>query len=269
MEIMAMQTQPILDTLLEPGPCPDRQPAAPTGPPGAEEQNTLGLVELLLKEPALVDRLNRDPEAQRELFPRFLLIAQAGFLVYGLVVLLLLNLAPAEAYPHFALLTVPPASWTNGTALALPLAYCIGIVLSACVCLPTFYFFSLLAGVNMSWLQLVSVLAKGMAANAVFLLGILPIYVALALGLLVAKAPDDALSWTLFVGLLLPFVSGLWGLRAVYQGVMDLSGVMPVGWQSQRRCFLRRLIFSWAAVSAAVLPVMIYRLWESFAALCS
>ncbi len=130
-------------------------------------------------------------------------------------------------------------SWANGSALALPLAYAIGIVLAACVCLPSFYFFSLLAGVKMSWLQLVSVLGKGMAANAVLLLGILPIYVALAMGLLIARAPDEALQWTLAVGLLLPFVSGLWGLRAIYRGIMDLSATLPFAWQCQRRCFLR------------------------------
>jgi len=265
-----VRNQPSLEIPLEPGSFPEQHPGTPAGPPpSGQEQTTLGLVELLLKEPALVDRLNRDPKAQRELFPRFLLIAQAGFLAFGLVVLMLLNLAPASAYPHCPVLTVPPASWANGTAVALPLAYCLGIVLAACVCLPSFYFFSLLAGVKMSWSQIVSVLGKGMAANAVLLLGILPIYVALALGLLVAAAPDDALRWTLAVGLLLPFVSGLWGLRAVYRGIMDLSGAMPLDWQCRRRCFLRRLTFSWAAVYAAVLPVMIYRLWESFAALCA
>jgi len=264
-----VQNQPILDTPLEPGSFPKWQPDTPAEPLLAEqEQTTLGLVELLLKDPALVDRLNRAPKAQAELFPRFLLIAQAGFLVFGLVVLLLLNLAPPSAYPQWPVLTVPPASWANGTAMALPLAYCVGIVLAACVCLPSFYFFSLLSGVKMSWLQIVSVLGKGMAANAVLLLGILPIYVALVLGLLVAKAPDEAMRWALVFGLVLPFISGMWGLRAIYGAVLDLSRAMPFDWQCRRGCFLRRLIFWWAAVYAAVVPVMIFRLWASLAALC-
>jgi hypothetical protein len=33
----------------------------------------------------------------------------------------------------------------------------------------------------------------------------------------------------------------------------------------RRQCFLRRLTLSWAAVYTAVVPVMIYRLWEHFA----
>ena len=83
--------------------------------------------------------------------------------------------------------------------------------------------------------------------------------------LCVLVAYDDTLQHALGVGLLLPFVAGLWGLRAIYLGIMDLSGSLPESWQCRRRCFLRRLTLSWAAVYAAVLPVMIYRLWESFA----
>jgi len=149
----------------------------------------------------------------------------------------------------------------------LPLAYTLSIILAACVCLPTFYFFSLLAGVNLTWLQIVSLVGKGMAANAVMLLGILPIYVAVAMGMIVVGAAPDVLQWTLHVGLLLPFMAGLWGLRSVYLGLLTLVETLPPCWQSRRHCFLRRLILSWATVYAAVLPIMIYRLWEFFAAL--
>jgi hypothetical protein len=48
---------------------------------------------------------------------------------------------------------------------------------------------------------------------------------------------------------------------------MDISGNVPQRRLCQRRCFLRRLTLSWAAVYAAVVPVMIYRLWELFAGL--
>ena len=37
---------------------------------------------------------------------------------------------------------------------------------------------------------------------------------------------------------------------------------MPPAWRCRRECLLRRLTLAWAAVYAAVLPVMIYRLWE-------
>jgi hypothetical protein len=260
------------DTLLGPGDDADEPTALPVeetpgpAPRDASEATTLGLVELLLKDPARVDRLNREPDRQRELFPRFLLVAEASYLLFGVVILLIIKLAPAAAYPHSLWLRMPPAHWGDGTALSLPLAYTLGLVLAACVCLPAFYFYSLLAGVRMTWLQITSVVGKGMAANAVMLLGILPVYVAAVLGEIVFAAPTEVLQWTLKLGLLLPFVAGLWGLRAIYLGVMDLAASLPPRWQCRRHCFLRRLVLSWAAVYTAVVPIMIYRLWEYFAA---
>jgi hypothetical protein len=204
---------------------------------------------------------------QRELFPRFLLIGEASYLVFAGVMLLLISLAPAAAHPSLVRLALPPLSWSDGTALALPLAYGVGLVLAACVCLPSFYFYSLLAGVRMSWLQITSLVGKGMAANAVLLLGLLPVYVAVLLGMIVFEAPAERVQVALVGGLLLPFLVGPWGLWAIYRGVLSLSADLPVSWQHQRRCFLRRLTFSWAAVYAVVAPVMVYRLWGEFAGL--
>ena|SRR3989442_11586863 len=229
------------------------------------EPTALALVEMLLKNPAMVDRLNREPTRQKELFPRFLLIALTSYLIYGILMVLILNLAPAAAHVHSGPLPLPPAFWSDGTAWSLPLAYTVGMVLAACVCLPCFYFYSLLAGVQMSWLQITSVIGKGMAANAIMLLGLVPIYVIVALGAIIFAAPTECLQVTLGFGLLLPFVSGLWGLRAIFLGIMHLTTVLPAEWQCRRRCFLRRLIASWTVLYAAVVPVMIYRLWEYFA----
>ena len=199
----------------------------PSIAPGNGEQTTLGLIELLLKNPARVDQLNREPDQQGELFPRFLVIGLTSYLIYSFVMLLILTITPVQAYPHSLWLQLPPANWSDGTALSVPLAYTIGIVLAACVCLPAFYFYSLLAGVRMSWLQIVSLVGKGTAANAIMLLGILPIYVALILGMIVFEAPVDALQWTLKIGLLLPFVAGLWGLRSIYLGTLDMVQTLP------------------------------------------
>lgn len=230
-----------------------------------DEPTTLELVELLLKAPAKVDRLNRREDVQPLLLSRFLLITEASYLIFGIVMLLLLNRAPAAAYPRLPWLAMPPADWTNATALALPLAYMIGIVLAACVCLPSFYFYSLLAGVKLTWLQITSVVAKGTASNAIMLLGLLPAYVAVVLGLIIFDADVEVLQWALLGGLLLPFASGLWGLRAIFLGVKDMASVLSRQWHCQRWCFLRRMVLAWTAVYATVVPVMIYRLWDYFA----
>src|SRR5262249_47217898 len=49
---------------------------------------TMGLVELLLKAEKNVDRINREPGNQRELFPRFLLISQISTLTFALMTVL-------------------------------------------------------------------------------------------------------------------------------------------------------------------------------------
>src|SRR5260370_10758111 len=103
--------------------------------------------------------------------------------------LLILTIAPAKAYPHSLWLRMPSANWSDGTALSLPLAYTIGIVLAACVCLPSFYFYSLLAGLRMTWLQIVSLGAESTPANAILLLGIFPIYLAPVMGPILFDAP--------------------------------------------------------------------------------
>jgi hypothetical protein len=227
----------------------------------------LGLIELLLKEPADVDRLNRSAANQRELFPRFLMVALSGYLVYSCIMVLMLNLAPADAYPSVVGLQMPPARWNDPTAWSLPLAYTISVILAAGVCLPSFYFYSLLAGVRMTWLQIVSLLGKGMAVTSILLLGLLPVYLSGVIGMVIFQAPNPAMQRMLTLGLLLPFFAGVWGLMAIYMGIMDLFDSQTSPDRCHRRCFLRRLTLSWAAVYTAVLPLMIYRLWEMFSRL--
>ena len=230
-------------------------------PAAARGETTLKLVELLLKDPGRLQQLNRDPRRQGELVPRFLLIAVAGYLVYSCTMVLLLNVAPA-ADPGPVPLPLPPARWGDGSALALPLAYTLSIVLASCVCLPSFYFYSLLAGVRITWLQIVGLITRATGYNGVILLGVVPIYVALMMGLIIFAAPPEYVRWSEAVGLALPLAAGLWGLRAIHRGIADLAADMPPAWRCRRECLLRRLTLAWAAVYTAVLPVMIYRLWE-------
>ena len=246
-------------------PLPPSETSEPEAASWEIDASIVGLVEMLLKSEDGVDRINREPALQGELFPRFLLISQASTLAFSAMMILVINLVPKAALVGGFGLPIPSADWRDLTALALPLSYNLATVLAACVCLPSFYFYCLLAGVPMTWLQIVSLVGKGMAASAIMLLGILPIYVAIVLGMTVFDAPPSNLQWTLRIGLVLPFIAGLWGLRGIYRGIMDLNGRRAGSDCARRDCFLRRLTVSWAAVYTAVLPVMIYRLWELFA----
>jgi hypothetical protein len=232
-------------------------------PPAASEQSALGLVELLLKQPERVERLNRDEVRLPVLVPRFLAIALASFSLFAIAMILIFSAAPAAALPRL----MPTAGWSKGAALGLLLGYTVGLVAATGVCMPSFYFYGLLAGVKLSMLQVVANTLKGQAAGALMLIGVLPIYVAVALGMSVFDAPKEALMFWLYVGLALPFLAGWWGLRSIYFGFMGLADTLPPERRCRRECFLRRLTLSWTACYAAVSPIMIYRLWEYFAGL--
>jgi hypothetical protein len=177
---------------------------------------------------------------------------------------LILHFAPAAGWPR-RVVPVPPASLSDGSALALVLAYDLGLVAATGLCLPSFYFFSLLAGVKFSLGQIVAQVMRSKAASAVVLVGILPIYVAVVLGMVVFGAEPDLLETGLYLGLVLPFVAGLNGVVVLYRGVRGMASTMPEGCRARRECFLRRLVLCWSACYTAVSPVLIYRLWEFFA----
>src|SRR5947209_17248770 len=180
------------------------------------EGSVLGLAELLLKDPGRLDRLARDEARQPLLIPSFLAVGLASFSLFALALVLTLNAAPAGALP--GPLAGPWAASRPASAVALWLAYALGFTLTTGVCLPSFYFYGLLAGVKVTWLQVTAQVMKGQAATAVMLMGILPVYLAAALGAVAFGAPPHVQRLVLWVGLLLPFVAGLWGVRAIHAG---------------------------------------------------
>jgi hypothetical protein len=233
-------------------------------PVPVNEHSVLGLAELLLKQPERIDRMARDETRQPELIPRFLAIALAGFALFASALVLLLNIVPHAALPDF--LAGRWAAGGMGPGLSLGLAYTVGMVAATGVCLPSFYFYSLLAGVRISVLQVTAHVMKGKAVTAVMLLGVLPIYVALVLGMIVFEARPAELQPALYLGLVLPFLAGLAGIRSIYKGFVGLADTLPAKSRCSRECFLRRLTVAMAACYSAVTPVMIYTLWTWFAA---
>jgi hypothetical protein len=250
----------------------DRSPGPIAAPPAAEwpapetaadEHSVLGLTELLLKDPGRLDRLARDDGRQPLLIPCFLAVGLASFGLFALALVLTLAAAPAAALP--GPLAGPWAAHRTASAAALGLAYALGFTLTTGVCLPSFYFYGLLAGVRVSWLQVTAQVMKGQASTAVMLMGVLPVYLAAALGAVVFGAPPDGLRVVLWAGLGLPFAAGLWGVRSIYLGFLSLSDTLPPERRDGRACWLRRLTAACSACYTAVCPVMIYTLWVYFA----
>jgi hypothetical protein len=218
-----------------------------------------GLVELLLKDQKGLDAAIRDEATAPDLIPRLLTVALTGFAVFGVAATAVINLAGTQ--PSW----VPSTRWSDGAGASLTLAYALGLIASTGVCLPSFYFYGLLAGVKLTMLQATAHAVRCLAVTGVVLIGALPVYVALALGVVVFSAPPELVHRAIMLGLALPFVAGLWGVRSLFVGFTDLADTLPVCRQERRACFLRRLTVAWAVCYSTVTPVMIYWLWTRLA----
>jgi hypothetical protein len=86
-------------------------------------------------------------------------------------------------------------------------------------------------------LQVTALALKGTASGAVALMGALPLYFAVVLGLVVFAAPHGLVALVCVVGLALPFITGLWGTRSLYVGFVSLAETMK---PEQRRRHGRR-----------------------------
>ena len=232
----------------------DAAAATLDGPPG--------VVEMLLKDRARLDQLLRDENEQRALIPRLLAVALAGFAIYGVVATIVLN--AFWSTHHVWWQWVPAANWPERSAGNLILAYTIGLIAANGICLPSFYFYSLLAGVRTTMLSVAAQALKGMAAGAIALVGILPIYMALALSAIVFPTPPALVEAWVLLGLALPFLAGVWGAMCLYEGFICFADTIPAACRESRRCFLRRLILTWSGVYTFVTPLMIYTLWNHF-----
>lgn len=258
-------------------------------PPGESGENPieavgpprfLEIVELILKNRPRLERIIGDPSLSAEMIPRFLAVALVGFTLFGIALAIIVE-SIGVRMELAAVRTVLDGSRSaligfagapggvdvggfSGRALRLTAAYDLGLIAAAGVCLPSLYFYALLAGVPMSMTRVAVHTLKGMATTAVALVGILPIYMACSLGVAVFHAPRVLAESVLWLGLLLPFGAGLFGMISLYSGFTALAEAIPAPRRCQRACLLRRLVVSWSVCYTAVTPVMIYTLWEYF-----
>lgn len=221
------------------------------------------LLDLLLKDRPRLERLLRLPDQQRRLVPRLLTLGLIGFAIYGLGATVMLN-AVHVSWGYWPP-GIPEADWNNRSVANLLLAYCVGLVAANGICLPSFYFYGLLAGVRTNMLGVVAHAMKGMASAAIALVGILPIYVATALTVVVFPVPFEFMTFCVACGLLLPFIAGLWGVKTLYDGFLELRDTICVERREARACLLRRLLIAWCGCYTAVTPLMVYVLWNFLA----
>lgn len=274
-------TQTTHELEMDPNPFPANSESAE--PPGARPSTHIGgldLIEYILKQPETLHQVIREPKRQPALIPKLLGISLLGFLFFGVAMSLvfassgtwpvLTRIVTWLDNPQLPLIAFAGESinliraWIDGSALALIAAYALGLIAASGICLPSLYFYGLLAGVRMSMMDVVVHTLKSKATAAVALVGILPVYAVVALSTIIFEMPVSLVRLVFFAGLILPFIAGLWGTRSLYLGLANLCDTMPAHRRVKRECFLRRLVLSWSAIYTAITPVMIFTLWELF-----
>jgi hypothetical protein len=223
-------------------------PSLPTPAPGPVP----GMFDLILRGEARLHRLLRDEAGLPEVIQKFLALSVLGLTIHGVVLGLAAELfAPSEALAWYQV--GRPVMW-------MPLAFIAAFLGALCICLPSFYFYTQLSGLDASFRLVTAQALRAQATMSVLLLGVLPFYAAWLLGTVVGVFDQPATA--LLAGMCLPFAVGLLGIRAVYRGFCDLAEHLPIT-HKRRGNFLRRLVLCWGGVYTVVAPVALYRLGEA------
>ena len=227
-------------------------PPAPTLAPATEEPVTAGgLVDLLLRNESALTRLLLDGRRLTGTLQKLLGVAALGLLIHGLVVGVVAHsmLAHGEGGAHQG----RPLLW-------VPLTFIGALIGALAICLPSFYFYTQLSGLDASFRLVTAQAVRVLAKTSVLLLGVAPFYAALALSAATGLLGDR--ETTLWIGLIVPFVVGLWGIAAVRRSFAELVGILPVS-HPRRGNFLGRMMLAWGAVYTAVSLVAFARLSDA------
>lgn len=210
-----------------------------------------GMFDLLLRGREKLDLVLREESTLPRATAQLLALALVGTAVHGLVVGLAAQLLPPEVVGPFSARGIP--------ALWMPLAFMGSFVGALCICLPSFYFYTQLSGLDASFRLVTAQALRAWATTSVLLLGVLPFYAAYALAAAL-KAVDGEHVMTL--GYFLPFAVGLLGVRALYRAFEELALHLPQT-HARRGNFLLRMVLAWGAVYTIVAPVALWRLAEA------
>jgi hypothetical protein len=208
--------------------------------------------ELVLREPTQLSAVLSDELQLPRATQRLLALSLLGLGVHGAV------LGASLSTVHLTEL-----AWVQHglPALWMPVAFALSFVGALGICLPSFYFYTQLSGLDASFRLVTAQALRTQATASQILLGFQPFYAAavLAAGLGLWGDPDEVV----VAGFGLPFLAGLWGIYALYNGFRDLAATLPVTHQRRGR-FLQRMVLCWGGVFSVIAPVALYRLVEWF-----
>ncbi|HEX2570477.1 MAG TPA: hypothetical protein VH877_13045 [Polyangia bacterium] len=231
---------------LKADPAPPREteahPTAPAAP---------GLLDLLLRNETALNQLLLDDRRLTGTLQKLLGVTAFGLCVHGLVVGLVAQ--PVAALGTDGFVQGRPLLW-------LPLTFVGALIGALTICLPSFYFYTQLSGLDASFRLVTAQAVRVLAKTAVLLLGVAPFYAALALS--AATGLVDDRETVVRIGFAAPFVVGLWGIAALRRSFAELSQVLPIT-HERRGNFLTRMVLAWGAVYSVVAPVAFWRLGEA------
>ena len=216
------------------------------------EPTFANLTDMTLKRPEDVRAVSRDEDLQPRVVLNLLLIGLAGIALFSVAFTIILACAPQLPW-------VPRVSFHDRTILRPMLSYTIGMVGALGICLPSFYFYGLLAGIRASMLQVTAISLHALATTGIILMGLLPIYVGVILAVIVLGATTGLVyPFLVAIGLLLPFMAGLTSLKVMYEGFVDLIRTLPETRMESRAPMVRMLALAWACLYTAVAPVTLW-----------
>ncbi len=229
---------------------PSLLPSLPT--PTPQPEGPLPTVfDLVLRGQRRLTQSLTEPARLPALMQGLLALSVVGLAVHGLVLGLGAQFLGRDAQWLEFYVRGTPLLW-------MPLSFVLAFVGALCVCLPSFYFYTQLSGLDASFRVVVVQALRAQATTSVLLLGALPFYAAWLLACAAGWAnPETAL----FCGMCLPFAVGLAGLRALYTSFGDLAKQLPIT-HERRGNFLRRMVWAWGALYSVVAPLALYRLAE-------
>lgn len=207
-------------------------------------------LDTIIRNPRGLDTAILDPAALPRWLSGLIRMSAVGLLVYGAVVGSIAQMAGYE-------------SWLGGLpALTLPLTLISAFMLTLAVCLPSFYFYTQLSGLDVPFRFIVVQALRVQAHTSVLLLGVLPFYAALAL--LMVLPLNFNTEAIVNIGLALPFIMGLTGIRALLVSFKAMLPRIEITHERRGR-FLLRMVLAWGAVFSVVAPVAMYRLGRVYA----
>jgi hypothetical protein len=218
-----------------------------------------GVVRLLLQRSRALNEELEHPATLFGQLAQLLAISVLAFAMHGAVVGALTLLFSGSSHVGLG-----PLAWA-GLGLAFPLS----LIGALGLCLPVFVFCARVAGIEASPIVVALQALRANAVSALALFGMLPAYLAAGLGVLVwhrTLSSEDVYGFTLFLvalGFAMPILVGLFGIRSVYRGFVDLAERQHVS--EERRGLVKSIVLGASAAYAVVAPVAL--IWASWVAL--